>query len=157
MAFRPLLGTWQGEGTGFGSVSDVTHEWEFAVGGQFLRLRTRSVQRPEYGSGEAHEDVGYLSHDADEDGFVFRQFLSEGFVNTFDVKTEADGTVVFEHRDSESSGGMRVRMHIRFTAEDAYDAVLDLASPGKEFVSCQEMHMKRTKDGGAPPDKDKGR
>jgi hypothetical protein len=143
-AFVPLVGEWRGEGSGFGAVSDVDHEWSFAVQGKFLQLRTRSVQRAEAGAGEVHEDVGYLSHDKDAGAFVFRQFLSEGFVNTFDV--EIDGqTIRFQHRLSESAGGMRARMQLRFLSEDEYEMVLDLAAPGKDFAACQEMRLKRVR------------
>jgi hypothetical protein len=69
---------------------------------------------------------------------------SEGFVNTFDV--EVDGqTIWFHHRLSESAGGMRARMQLRFLSEDEYGMVLDLAAPGKEFAACQEMRLKRVR------------
>jgi len=143
--FRRLLGTWRGEASGFGNVSDVTHDWGFAVQGRFIELRTRSVQRSASGTGEVHEDVGFLSHDADQDGFAFRQFLSEGFVNTFTVIVDAHDplTILFRHRDSESSGGTRARMRLRFVGEDEYEMVLDLASPGREFTACQQMRMRK--------------
>ncbi len=142
---RPLLGRWDGEGSGFGIVSTVSHEWDLAVRGQFLRLRTRSVSLLPDGGEELHEDVGYLSRDTDTGGLVFRQFFSEGFVNTYDVKVEAGETprIVFEHRETESAGGMGARMHLTFTGPDRYDAVLELAAPGKEFTPCQRMTMTR--------------
>ena len=55
---RPLVGTWVGEGSGFGSTSDVVHEWQFVLNQKFLRLSTRSTSRVESSSGEIHEDVG---------------------------------------------------------------------------------------------------
>ncbi len=145
--FRPLLGTWQGDGSGFGSTSDVTHEWRFSIQGKFLELRARSVQRQDSGDGEIHEDVGFLSHDSDRGGFVFRQFLSEGFVNTFDVVVESSLPLelFFRHRESESSGGLRVQMRLGFVGEDGYQMTLDLAAPEKAFASCLQMRMKRSR------------
>jgi len=145
--FRPFPGTWEGVAHGFGAVSDVTHEWSFVLGGRFLRLRTRSVVRGEDGPGEVHEDVAYLSHDTDRDAFVFRQFLSEGYVNTYDVRTDPDdpGAFLFAYRDGESAGGMRAQLRFRFTSDDAYDAALDLASAEGEFRPCQEMEMHRAR------------
>lgn len=49
---RPLLGTWEGTGSGFGGTSAVSHEWQFVLDGKFLRLRTRSVATGEDGSEE---------------------------------------------------------------------------------------------------------
>ncbi len=146
--YRLLAGGWKGEGSGFGIVSDVTHEWEFVMGGEFLRLKTRSVPRDMESSAEVHEvheDVGYLSLDTDRDAFVFRQFLSEGFVNTFDVTADTDGFVkiVFEYRESESAGGMRARMLLEFVSQTEYEMVLELAGTGKDFAPCQNMHMRK--------------
>ena len=140
---RPLAGKWKGEGLGFGAVADVTHEWEFVLQSRFLRLRTRSVQRGE--NGEVHEDIGFVSRDTGSGTFVFRQFLSEGFVNTFDlaVQTGDTLTITFEPRAFESTGSMRARMELTLESADAYAMTLALAGPGKEFVTCQQMRMTR--------------
>jgi hypothetical protein len=142
---RLLVGDWVGEGSGFDGVSDVEHAWRFVLGDRFLRLETRSTARGEDGSGEVHEDVGYLSRDADASAFVFRQFLGEGYVNTFDVVVDAAGGPVidFGHRESENAGGMRVRMRLAFDGDDEYKMRLDLAFPGQDFATCQRMTMRR--------------
>jgi hypothetical protein len=144
--FRGLIGVWRGEAAGFGAVSDLQHEWELAVQDRFLRLRTRSVQRAEDGEGEVHEDLGYLSRDTERNAFVFRHFLSEGFVNTFDVIREGD-VIRFEARESESAGGMRARMVLTFDGPHDYGMVLELAGPGGDFSACQEMTLRRVKGG----------
>lgn len=141
--YRLLVGEWRGEGSGFGVVSDVSHNWAFVMDGKFLRLKTRSVPRDMESSAEVHEDIGYLSLDTDRDVFVFRQFLSEGFVNTFDVTADTNGLakIVFEYRESESAGGMRARMLLEFVSQTEYEMVLELAGTGKDFAPCQNMHM----------------
>ena len=138
--FRALEGTWTGEGEGFGSISDVSHSWTFVLGGKFLRLVTTSTPRGE--GSEVHEDVGYLSHDTDRGVFVFRQFLGEGFVNTFDMKVDGD-TLHFTSVSAESAGGMRVRMRLVFTGADTYNMELDLAAADGDFSTCQAMNMRR--------------
>lgn len=147
--FRNLVGRWEGSGEGFGSVSQVTHNWQFVIDGEFLQLETHSVATAADGSQEFHEDVGYLSFDADEQQFVFRQFLSEGFVNTYDVPVTREqlNHIEFLYRESESSGGMRARLHLVFSGTDEYEMVLDLANPGEDFVACQWMRMKRVSGG----------
>lgn len=142
---RPLVGTWKGEGSGFGVVSEVTHEWQFVLGANFLRLRTQSVPQRDAPSAEIHEDIGFMSRDTDGKTFVFRQFLSEGFVNTFDVTMETGDkwSILFEHRSTESGGGMRARMRMVFVESDEYEMTLDLAGPNGDFAPCQTMHMKK--------------
>lgn len=144
-AFKPLIGQWRGEGLGFGSVSDVVHEWAFTLQERFLWLRTKSVTRGKGGAGEVHEDIGFLSHDKDRSAFVFRQFLSEGYVNTFDVSVGKGDrlAIVFVPRESESAGGMRPQMQLKFLSDTEYEMVLDLATPGKDFSPCQRMRMKK--------------
>jgi len=143
--FRPLEGRWTGEGEGFGSVSDVTHEWGLALEGHFLQLQTVSTVRAAAGDGEVHEDVGFLSFDTDRSSYVFRQFLSEGYVNTFDVSIlEGENLkILFAARESESAGGMRAQMRLEMLSDSEYEMVLDLAMPGKDFSACQTMRMKR--------------
>lgn len=77
--------------------------------------------------------------------FVFRQFLSEGYVNTFDVTVGAGDrqSTEFAYRDAESAGGMRARMHLAFAGVEEYEMILDLAYPGEDFVACQWMRMKK--------------
>ena len=138
--YRALQGTWIGEGTGFGETSDVSHTWAFVLDGRFLRLTTVSTPR---GEGDAvHEDVGYLSLDTDRGVFVFRHFLGEGFVNTFDMEVDG-GTLDFTEVSSESAGDMQTRMRLVFTGDDTYTMELDLATPDKDFTTCQTMTMKR--------------
>jgi hypothetical protein len=142
---RSLVGTWEGPGSGFGVTSTVSHAWQFVLADQFLRLRTRSVSQGSDGSDEIHEDVGYLSRDTDRDAFAFRQFFSEGYVNTYDV-TLHDGSqreIEFAYREAESAAGLRARMRLVFQDPDTYEMVLDLAEPGEEFVACRTMLLKR--------------
>lgn len=124
----------------------MTHEWNFVLSGRFLELRTRSISRRDGKPDDSHEDVGFISRDTDSGTFVFRQFLSEGFVNTYDVSIRSGETrqIVFAYREAESAGGMRAQMRLSFVAEDEYDLVLDLAASGEDFVPCQQMHMKKT-------------
>ena len=142
---RLLEGRWEGRGEGFGQISEVTHQWRFVMGDVFLHLETRSVARGEDGVGEVHEDVGFMSWSGDDSVLRFRQFLSEGFVNTFRVEAAADreATIVFEPEASEGAGGMVARMTFTFFGDDAHEAVLALGRMGGEFKACQTMQMHR--------------
>jgi hypothetical protein len=140
---RPLVGAWTGGGEGFGSTSSVSHQWDFVISGNYLRLRTRSVSEAADGSEDVHEDVGFISHDTDAGGFVFRQFLSEGYVNTYDLQFADDGSILFASRETESGGGMRAQLRVRFESDARYEMFLDLAMPDKPFAECQRMKLAR--------------
>jgi hypothetical protein len=142
---RALEGTWKGQGEGFGQTSEVTHEWRFVMGGTFLRLETRSVARSETGDGEVHEDVGFVSWSSDDSVLRFRQFLSEGYVNTYraEVAVDRERSLNFEPEASEGAGGMLARLTFTFLTDDSYEVVLALGRKGQEFKACQTMRMHR--------------
>jgi len=138
-----LEGVWQGKSEGFGQTSTLTHEWERILDGHFMRLKTRSVSRDESGVETVHEDVGYVSYSEGEGLLRFRQFLSEGFVNTFRLESVAGPLPGFNF-EPESTEGMEdlvARMTLRFTAPDAYEMVLELGSNGKPPKACQTMQL----------------
>ncbi len=95
--------------------------------------------------GEIHEDWGFFSFDSDREKIVFRQFLSEGFVNTY-VLGDAEpgaGVLVFTSESTEGAGGMAARLTFTFDGMNAYRLVLELAPPGKDFFACQTLMMLR--------------
>lgn len=143
--FAALEGTWHGEGEGFGQKSKVTHEWKRVLGGKFLRLTTRSVSVGRDGKESVHEDVGYLSWSREEKTARFRQFVSEGFVNTFQLK-EVKGKergFNFEPESTEGYSKMAARMTLRFNKEGGYEMVLELGSKGKTLKPCQTCNVKK--------------
>jgi hypothetical protein len=143
---RFLLGSWQGEATGFGGPSTVEHTYEMVLGNQFIQLRTRSISAARDGQpGDVHEDQGFFSYDRARERIVLRQFLSEGFVNTYVLDDiEQDGRVlVLTSESTENAGGMRARLRYTIESDDVYELVLELAQPGKDFAGCQSMRMRR--------------
>lgn len=142
-----LEGIWKGVGEGFGQSSNVTHEWERILGGNFLRLITRSVSKEENGEESVHEDVGYVSWSKGESMLRFRQFLNEGFVNTFRIDQVKDSTsgFNFEPESTEGEDDLVARMTLRFDRPDEYQMILELGSKGKPLKACQTMRLKKIK------------
>jgi len=142
-----LEGVWQGVGEGFGQTSKVTHEWERILDGNFLRLKTRSVSKGESGEESVHEDVGYVSWSKGEGVLRFRQFLNEGFVNTFRVDQVKDTTLGFnfEPESTEGEDNLVARMTLRFDRPNEYEMILELGSKGKPLKACQMMKLKKVK------------
>ena len=142
-----LEGVWRGESEGFGQTSRVAHEWKRVMGGKFMRLRTHSVSKDENGAESVHEDVGYLSWSEDERILRFRQFLSEGFVNTFRLKPvekPARG-FDFEPESTEGHENMAARMTLRFDKAGGYEMVLELGTKGQPLKPCQTMKLKKVR------------
>jgi hypothetical protein len=144
---RVLIGEWQGVGSGFGGESEVRHTYEFVIQNQFIQSSTVShFESKEDGTpGEIHEDWGFFSFDSDRGKIVFRQFLSEGFVNTYLLEDPepGSGVLVFTSENTEAAGGMAARLTFTFDESNAYRLVLELASPGKDFFDCQTLEMER--------------
>jgi hypothetical protein len=145
---RVLIGNWKGEGTGLGGDATVEHSYGFILQDRFLHTKTRSVgeARPDGTAGELHEDWGIFSYDSDRNGIVLRQFLTEGFVNTYALgEPVAEGALVFTTESTESAGGTQARLTFEVLNENEYRQILELAPPGKDFFRCRTMHMRRVK------------
>ena len=147
---RLLLGEWQGAGSGFGGESEVSHTFDFVIQDNFIRSTTLSKFHPKEDGApaEVHEDRGFFSFDSDRGKIVFRQFLSEGFVNTYVLEDQEPGdrNLVLTSESTEGAGGMAARLTITFEDDDSYRMVLELASPGKDFFACQTIEMERVKE-----------
>ncbi len=146
-----LIGHWEGGGTGLGGRSETTHSYEPVIADQFLHMRTISRFEPAEGEteGEVHEDWGLFSYDPDREHVVLRQFLSEGYVNTYVLGDpgagKADGgELVLTSTETEGAGGTRARITIRFSGPDAYTMVLELAPPGQDWFACRNITMRRS-------------
>lgn len=139
-----LIGSWHGEGVGTDGDVTVEQVWEPVLGDHFLRLETRLVAKGKGGADDVHEDVGYLSRVRYTGHYVFRQFLSEGYVNVYDVALAGGGrALVFAPRESGGTGGTQARMRLEFNSPDAYEMYLDLEAPDAAFKLDHHVHMTR--------------
>src|SRR5262249_8215875 len=96
--------------------------------------------------GEVHEDAGYLSFDKARKRLVFRQFHGEGFVNQYLAATETfDGDVLVMESEAIENipAGFRAREAYRFTGNDAFAEIFELAEPGKDFELYSHNRLKR--------------
>lgn len=146
--FQRLIGSWRGEGDGEPGKSTVERSYEPALGGQFILVKNTSVYAPQEKNpkGETHEDVGYMSFDKARKRLVFRQFHTEGFVNHYVAATEAfDGdTLVLDSEAIENiPKGFRARETYKFSGDDAFEEIFELAEPGKDFTVYSHNRFRR--------------
>lgn len=142
-----LNGTWEGEGDGLGGVARVEHSYDYIMQNTFIQMKTRSVFTPTDSTkpGEVHEDLGIFSFNSDRNRIMLRQFLSEGFVNTYVLSASKGDSLVFTSESAEGAGEMKARLIFVKRGDDQYDLELQLAPTGKPFFSCRKMKMKRAK------------
>lgn len=146
--FRPLVGQW--EGTGSGRPGEGTEEMDcaFVLQGKFLRIRNRSRYEPQEKNpeGEVHEDWNFISHDQNRETFVLREFHVEGFVNQYVLDSLSDDgkTMVFLTESLENvPPGWRGRETFRFVGEDEFHNTFELAKPGEDFEPYVETRLRR--------------
>jgi hypothetical protein len=146
---RFLEGEWAGTGAGMGGDAKASHTYEYVIKDNFLHLKTQSIFRSkeEGKPDDIHEDWGFFSYNSDRGKLILRQFLSEGFVNTYVLSpAEADSnTLVFHSESAENAGGMGARITYKIKGRDEYELLLDLAPPDKEFFNCRHLKMERVK------------
>lgn len=135
-----LLGTWEGEGTGFGNEKSAVHsEFNLVIGDQYIEVFNQSWFEPTVDNqeGELHVDRGYISYDKTRDRLVFRQFHIEGYVNTYvlvDSLSSAD-ILVFRTESIENfMPGGKAQWTIRRTDETHIETIFDVSFPGEGYT-----------------------
>ena len=97
-ALRFLAGTWRGEQAGQPGRGTAERTYQFILSDRFLQETNTSTYPPQEKNrnGEVHHHMSMISYDTARKLFVFRQFHTEGFVNTYAQQPSADNkTIVF--------------------------------------------------------------
>lgn len=91
--------------------------------------------------------MSMISYDTARKLFVFRQFHTEGFVNTYVQQPTADGkTIVFVSQAIENiPAGYRARETYTILSGDEFIDRFETAEPGKDFELYSEARMKRVR------------
>lgn len=136
-------GTWHGMEKGSTGDGAGTRTYELIVQNHYLLLKNQSVFAPDQKNTnrEFHEDFGVFSFDQSSNKIVYRQFLSEGFVNTYNGERHMTGDAgspqwVFETREIENlPPGWKARITIQPINENKFRETFELAQPGQEYQS----------------------
>lgn len=145
-----FVGHWQGTTQGKPGRGKGEREYQFVLGGRFLRATNHTVYPPQEKNpkGEVHEDLGLYSYDARRRKFVLRQFHVEGFVNEYvEQGSAADRkTLVFVTEGIENTpDGWRARETYKVVNQNEYTETFELAEPQKEFEVYAQSRWKRVK------------
>lgn len=148
-ALRFFAGTWRGEQAGQPGRGAAERTYEFILNDRFLQETNTSTYPPQEKnkSGEVHHHMSMISYDTARQVFVFRQFHTEGFVNTYVQQPSADDkTIVFVSEAIENiPAGYRARETYTILSRDEFTERFEIAEPGKDFELYSEAHLKRVR------------
>ena len=150
--FAPLrffAGTWRGDQTGEPGQGTAERTYQFILNDRFLQETNTSTYPPQEKNkkGEVHHHLSLISYDTGRKAFVFRQFHTEGFVNTYvQQPTSDDKKIVFVTEAIENiPAGYRARETYTILNHDEFIERFEIAEPGKDFALYSEAHLKRVR------------
>jgi hypothetical protein len=148
-ALRFLAGTWRGDQAGQPGRGTADRTYQFILNDRFLQETNTSTYPPQEKNkdGEVHHHMSVISYDTARKLFVFRQFHTEGFVNTYVQQPGSDDrTIVFVSEAIENiPPGYRARETYTIVSRDEFSERFEVAEPGKDFESYSEAHFKRVR------------
>lgn len=146
---RFLAGTWRGDQAGQPGRGTAERTYEFILNDRFLQETNTSTYPPQEKNknGEVHHHMSMISYDTARKLFVFRQFHTEGFVNTYVQQPTADEkTIVFVSEAIENiPPGYRARETYTILSSDEFRERFEIAEPGKDFELYSEAHLTRVR------------
>jgi hypothetical protein len=150
--FAPLrffAGSWRGGQGGQPGQGVAERTYDFILNDRFLQETNTSTYPPQEKNkkGEVHHHMSLISYDTGRKLFVFRQFHTEGFVNTYvQESTNDDRKLVFVTEAIENiPAGYRARETYIIVSHDEFIERFEVAEPGKDFELYSEAHLKRVR------------
>jgi hypothetical protein len=144
---RFLAGNWRGDQAGQPGRGTAQRTYQFILNDRFLQETNTSTYPPQEKNktGEIHHHMSMISYDTARKLFVFRQFHTEGFVNTYvQQPTANEKTIVFVSESIENIPfGYRARETYTILSDDEFTERFEIAEPGKEFELYSEARLKR--------------
>lgn len=144
---RFLVGTWRGDQSDLPGHGTAERTYQFILNGRFLHETNTSTYPPQEKNkeGEAHHHMSVISYDRMRKLLVFRQFHTEGYVNTYvQERTTDEKKIVFVTEAIENiPAGYRARETYTVLSRDEFIERFEIAEPGKNFELYSEAHLKR--------------
>jgi hypothetical protein len=148
-ALRFFAGTWRGDQTGQPGQGTAERTYRFVLNDRFLQEMNTSTYAPQEKNknGEVHHHMSLISYDRARRLFVFRQFHTEGFVNTYvQHPTRDDKKLVFVTEAIENiPPGYRARETYTIVSHDEFIERFEIAEPEKEFELYSEGRFRRVR------------
>lgn len=147
---RFFIGTWSGVGEGEGGTSVCERNYQWALNGNFIQVRSKSAYAPQEKNpqGEIHEEIGYINYNNIEQKFMLREFHVEGYVNEYRLESVSPDGKKFTFVSYEIENipnGWRAREIYEILGNDEFVETFELAAPGKDFSVYTKSTMRRRK------------
>jgi nitrobindin-like protein len=144
-----MVGRWDGTAEGQPGKGTARREYARVLKSRFIRAVHWGEYPPQEKNpnGEIHEDEGFFSYDRGRKRIVFRQFHTEGFVNTYVEEPDSlPSQIVFASEAIENiPTGFRARETYLVLGPDQFEEVFEMAEPGKPFEVYSRSRFKRVK------------
>ncbi len=146
---RFLAGTWRADQVGQPGRGTAERTYQFILNDRFLQETNTSIYPPQdkNKSGEVHHHMSMISYDTARKLFVFRQFHTEGFVNTYVQQPTVDNKrLVFVSEAIENiPPGYRARETYTILSPDEFTERFEISEPGKDFELYSEARFTRVR------------
>ena len=147
---RFFIGSWSGVGEGQSGTAVCERNYQWALNGNFIQVRSKSAYAPQEKSpqGEIHEEIGYINFNSVENNFMLREFHVEGYVNEYRLESISPDRKKFTFTSFEIENipkGWRAREIYEIVSIDEYIETFELAAPGKDFTTYTKSTMRRRK------------
>ncbi len=146
-SLRFLVGTWRGEQAGQPGSGIAERTYHFILNDRFLQETNTSTYPPQEKNrtGEVHHHMSVISYDRARQRYIFRQFHTEGFVNTYvqEPTTDAKKLVFVSEAIENIPAGYRARETYAILNDDEFTERFEIAEPGKDFELYSQARLKR--------------
>jgi hypothetical protein len=144
-----LEGSWAGEIDGTIGSSPGQRQYRFIIGDRFLlMMHDRDPQEPAP-PGDAHEEWSIFSFDTEREVIVLREFVVEGFVNTYTCEIDAGPTsLTCESEAAEGGSGLFLTLGYEFADLDHFTEVFEIFGPDGSMQVRIEGQWVRTSERG---------
>jgi hypothetical protein len=141
-----LEGAWAGEIDGTIGPATGAREYRFIVHDRFLLMRhDRDPETEAAPEDDVYEEWTVFSFDAEREVIVLREFLLEGFVNTYVCELEAGPTsLMCASEAAEGAGGVSLKLRYEFADRDGFTEVFEIFGPDGALQVRMEGQWRRT-------------
>jgi len=147
---RFLLGKWTGTCTGKPGIGVVEREFRLVLSDRYIQSIGRTVFEPQEKNpdGEVHEELALFSFDQERKLYVYREFLTEGFVSRYLLEPpEAGATRLAMTTEAIENvpPNWVARLTLMIEGPNAFEETFELKGPNNDWDCYTTSKLQRAK------------